>query len=45
MPTDSMEIVAAVFKGEKQRRQEQKNNEDQSVEKCERESQICKNVC
>lgn len=45
MPTDSMEIVAAVFKGEKQRRQEQKNNEDQSVEKCERESQICENVC
>ena len=36
MPTDSMGIMAVVFKGEKQRRQEQKNNEDQSLEKCER---------
>lgn len=36
MPIDSMGIMAVVFKGEKQRRQEQKNNEDQSLEKCER---------
>ena len=36
MPIDSMGLMAVVFKGEKQRRQEQKNNEDQSLEKCER---------
>ena len=32
--------MAVVFKGEKQRPQEQKNNEDQSLEKCERKADM-----
>ena len=32
--------MPVVVKGEKQRRQEQKNNEDQSLEKCERKADM-----